>query len=82
MSMTIHSYLPHSERDYDPEQFADQELPILIVGTKLVSVALVFFTGYSYSSKQTSLIIIVAALGSNGRLDEIIVQYQQCGGSF
>lgn len=29
--------LPFSERDYDPEQFADQELPILIVGTKLVS---------------------------------------------
>ena len=29
-------YLPSSELDYDPERFADQELPILIVGTKLV----------------------------------------------
>ena len=33
-----------SERDYDPEQFADQELPILIVGTKLVGESIVCLT--------------------------------------
>ena len=35
--LTVLFALLDSERDYDPEQFADQELPILIVGTKLVS---------------------------------------------
>ena len=29
--------LVHSDLEYDPEVFADQELPVLIVGTKHVS---------------------------------------------
>ena len=81
--LSVPSSLARSERDYDPEQFADQELPILIVGTKLVSVVLVHDIAYTqYLLLQTDTLVIVAALGSNGWFAKIIVQYQQCGRSF
>lgn len=43
-----------SERDYDPEQFADQELPILIVGTKLVGELIVCLTRTLHTSACNS----------------------------
>ena len=80
---SIFSTLTHSERDYDPEQFADQELPILIVGTKLVSVVLVYAIAHTRNLwLQTDIFVIVAAIGSNGWVFKIIIQYQQCGRSF
>ena len=82
--MSVLFSLAHSERDYDPEQFADQELPILIVGTKLVSVVLVYNIAYTQYIiwLQTDTLVVVAAIGSNGWVFKIIVQYQQCGRSF
>ena len=38
LSLRLFSLLPaSSDLEYDPERFADQEVPILIVGTKQVS---------------------------------------------